>query len=264
MQKRKVRTLFISDLHLASPNSQAKRLSEFLNMIDADYVFLLGDIVDLWKLSSRKGRWYQSHEKVLHQLIDLANTDTKVIYVPGNHDPFFRTFGGLNLGQIDVHEEYVHTMANGNKFLLIHGDRFDKELYVGDIWHHIGEALYETIVTTNRLLNRVRTWMGKPYWSLSVALKMNSKKARDYIERFEQLAVKYAKEQNAQGVICGHIHQSKLIERDGIIYGNDGDWVESCTALVENEDGSLELLTSQAVTVEKKQPINARPAAVKA
>jgi UDP-2,3-diacylglucosamine pyrophosphatase LpxH len=257
MQKRKVRSLFLSDLHLANPNSQVKRLSDFLNKIDAEYIFLLGDIVDLWKLSSRKGRWYKSHEKVLHQIMALAKNGTQVIYVPGNHDPFFRTFGGLNIGQIDVYEEYIHTMANGDKFLLMHGDRFDKELYVGNIWHYIGEALYETIVTCNRLLNQVRTWMGKPYWSLSVALKMNSKKARDYIERFEELAVQYAKSQQAQGVICGHIHQSKLIKKDDIIYGNDGDWVESCTALVENTDGTLELLTSQAITVQKTEPVSA-------
>ena len=249
MQKRKVRSLFISDVHLANPNSQVKRLSDFLNNIEADNVFLLGDIVDLWKLSSHKGRWYKEHERVLQQILNFSKNGSRVVYVPGNHDPFFRHFNGLNMGPVEVHHEFIHKLANGNRYLLMHGDRFDEELYVGDLWHYVAEALYETIVTANRWLNHVRSWMGKPYWSLSVALKMNSKKARDYIERFEQLAVNYAKELNTQGVICGHIHQSKLIVKDGIVYGNDGDWVESCTALIENADGTLELLTDRAVTV---------------
>ncbi len=250
MQKRKVRSLFISDIHLANPNSQVHRLSEFLSKIDAEYVFLLGDIVDLWKLSGRKGRWYKAHEQVLQQILQFSKNGSQVIYVPGNHDPFFRHFNGLNMGPVAVHQEYIHTMANGDKFLLMHGDRFDEELYVGDLWHYIGEALYETIVTTNRLLNIIRRKISLPYWSLSVALKMNSKKARDYIEQFEQLAVSYAKSLNTQGVICGHIHQSKLTQRDGMIYANDGDWVESCTGLIENMDGSLELLSERATTVQ--------------
>lgn len=250
MHKRKVRSLFISDIHLANPNSQVKRLSEFLNKIETDNLFLLGDIVDLWKLSSRKGRWYKAHEDVLKQIIQLTQSGTRVMYIPGNHDPFFRHFGGLNMGPVEVQEEFIHTLATGDKFLLMHGDKFDKELYVGDLWHYVGETLYEIIVSTNRHLNNIRYWLGKPYWSLSVALKMNSKKARDYIEKFEELAVNYAKKKGTQGVICGHIHQSKLIRKDGIIYANDGDWVESCTALIENMDGSLELLCANATPVD--------------
>lgn len=250
MQKRKVRSLFISDIHLANPNSQVDRLSEFLDKFEADNLFLLGDIVDLWKLSNRKGRWYKKHEKVLKQIINFSDAGTRVVYVPGNHDPFFRHFNGHNMGPVEVHQEYLHEMANGQTFLLMHGDRFDDELYVGDFLHYIGEGLYEFIVTTNRWLNTVRGWIGKPYWSLSVALKMNSKKARAYIERFETLSVNYAKSLGAKGVICGHIHQSKLMHKDGIVYANDGDWVESCTALVENMDGHLELLTDRAETVD--------------
>lgn len=253
MQKRKVRSLFISDVHLANPNSQVKRLSEFLDKIEPENLFLLGDIVDLWKLSSRKGRWYKEHEHVLQQIIEFSKRGTRVVYVPGNHDPFFRHFNGLNMGPVEVHHEFIHTLANGDQFLLMHGDRFDQELYVGDLWHYVGEAMYEGIVTANRWLNNIRSWLGKPYWSLSVALKMNSKKARDYIKHFEQLSVDYAKSKNLQGVICGHIHQSKLIEKDGIIYANDGDWVESCTALIENTDGKLELLTEQATAVHAEQ-----------
>lgn len=249
MAKRKVRSLFLSDIHLANPNSQVKRLSEFLDNIEADNVFLLGDIVDLWKLSGRKGRWYKEHELVLQKLLNFAKTGSRVVYVPGNHDPFFRHFNGLNMGPVEVHQEMLFEMANGQTFLLMHGDRFDEELYVGDFLHYIGEGLYESIVTLNRWLNCARSQMGLPYWSLSVALKMTSKKARDYIEGFENKAISYAKELGAAGVICGHIHQSKLMIKDGVVYANDGDWVESCTALIENPDGTLELLTDQAVTV---------------
>lgn len=254
MQKRKVRSLFISDIHLANPNSQVQRLSQFLEKFETENLFLLGDIVDLWKLSNRKGRWYKEHEKVLKQIINFAEQGTRIVYVPGNHDPFFRHFKGNHMGPVEVHEEYLHQMANGDQYLLMHGDRFDNELYIGDFLHYIGEGIYEAIVTTNRWLNRVRGWLGKPYWSLSVALKMNSKKARAYIERFEAMAIDYAKEVNAQGVICGHIHQSKLMQQDGIVYANDGDWVESCTALVETFDGHLELLSDRAETVDCSNP----------
>ena len=253
MSKRKVRSIFISDIHLANPNSQVKRLSEFLDKFEADHLFLLGDIVDLWKLGSHKGRWYKEHERVLQQIIDFSKAGTRVVYIPGNHDPFFRHFNGLNMGPVEVRQEFIHELANGEKFLLMHGDQFDDELYVGDFIHYIGEGLYEFIVTANRLLNNIRTWLGKPYWSLSVALKMNSKKARDYIDRFETLATEYAKQRGTTGVICGHIHQSKLIKKNGMTYANDGDWVESCTALVETLDGQLELLSDRAEAVIKSR-----------
>ncbi len=256
MAKRKVRSIFISDVHLANPNSQVKRLSEFLDNFEADNLFLLGDIVDLWKLSSHKGRWYKEHERVLQQIINFSKTGTRVVYIPGNHDPFFRHFNGLNMGPVEVRQEFIHELATGEKFLLMHGDRFDEQLYIGDFLHYIGEWLYEFIVTANRWLNKARTWFNMPYWSLSVALKLNSKKARDYIERFENLAVEYARERGTLGVICGHIHQSKLTSINGITYANDGDWVESCTALVETLEGQLELLTDRAETVFSSRSLN--------
>ncbi|EAR08519.1 UDP-2,3-diacylglucosamine diphosphatase [Reinekea blandensis] len=262
MQKRKVRSLFLSDIHLANPNSQVRRLSEFLDHIEADHIFLLGDIVDLWKLSNRKGRWYKAHEAVLQKIIQRANTGTRVVYVPGNHDPFFRHFSGRALGPVEVHHEHLHTLANGDTFLLMHGDRFDDELHVGALLHNIADTLYESIVAANRHLNQVRSWLGKPYWSLSVALKMTSKKARAYIEAFEHLAVDYARQQGAKGVICGHIHQAKLTTVDGIVYANDGDWVESCTALIETQDGQLEILNAQGETQTTVDEVEASAAPV--
>lgn len=249
MQTRHVRSLFLSDIHLANPNSQVRRLSEFLDHVEADTIFLLGDIVDLWKLSNRKGRWYKEHEQVLQKIIQRANAGTRVVYVPGNHDPFFRHFSGRALGPVEVHHEHLHTLANGDTYLLMHGDRFDDQLHVGKWLHKIADTLYEGIVAANRHLNQWRSWFGKPYWSLSVALKMNSKKARAYIEQFEHLAVAYAKDQGAKGVICGHIHQAKLTTLNGIVYANDGDWVESCTALIETQEGTLEILNAHGETL---------------
>ena len=244
----KVKSVFLSDIHLANPNCQVDRLNSFLDQIIPEQIFLLGDIVDLWKLSGRKGRWYTKHEQLLKRLLDYANNGVSVVYIPGNHDPFFRTFEGKSLGAVSVHEEFIHTLVSGEKILLMHGDKFDQELYIGDFWHYIGEFFYEAIVTSNRWLNVIRKYIGLPYWSLSVALKMQSKKARSYIEAFEHKAVNYAKSKGLNGVICGHIHQSKLTMIDDLIYANDGDWVESCSALVEHLDGKLQLVTTDAST----------------
>lgn len=242
MTQRRVRAVFISDIHLANPNSQVDLLADFLNNTETDYLYLLGDIVDLWKLSTRKGRWHRHHESILKLILAKAKAGTEVVYVPGNHDPFFRHFADTNLGPVRVEHEAIHTAASGERYLLLHGDRFDEDIYCGHFWWHIGEWAYETVVTLNRHLNRLRAWLGKSYWSLPGALKMRSKKARAYIESFEEKVIHYAREQGVQGVVCGHIHQSKLRIDDGFVYANDGDWVESCSALLEHQDGSLELL----------------------
>ncbi|GGX39740.1 UDP-2,3-diacylglucosamine diphosphatase [Saccharospirillum salsuginis] len=242
MTHRSVRAVFISDIHLANLNSQVDLLADFLNNTDMDQLYLLGDIVDLWKLSTRKGRWHRRHEKILQLILAKARNGTEVTYVPGNHDPFFRHFADTRLGPIRVEYEAIHTAASGERYLLLHGDRFDDDIYCGHFWWHLGEWAYESVVTLNRYLNKVRARFGKPYWSLPGALKMRSKKAQAYIDSFEAKVVSYAKQQGVQGVVCGHIHQSKLHIEDGFVYANDGDWVESCSALLEHHDGSLELI----------------------
>lgn len=242
MTNRSVRAVFISDIHLANPNSQVALLEEFLRTTEMETLYLLGDIVDLWKLSTRKGRWSRQHEAILKLILAKAHNGTKVVYVPGNHDPFFRHFADTTLGPISVEQEAIHTSATGERYLLLHGDRFDDDIYCGHFWWHLGEWAYESIVTLNRHLNRVRALFGRPYWSLPGALKVRSKKARAYIESFETKVIDYARSQGVQGVICGHIHQGTLRISDGFVYANDGDWVESCTALLEHQDGSLELL----------------------
>lgn len=242
MTQRSVRAVFISDIHLANPNSQVDLLANFLKHTDMEYLYLLGDIVDLWKLSTRKGRWHPRHEAILKLILAKAKAGTQVTYIPGNHDPFFRHFADTHLGPVRVEQEAIHIAASGERYLLLHGDRFDDDIYCGHFWWHLGEWLYESIVTLNRHLNKARSWFGLSYWSLPGALKLRSKKAQAYIDSFEAKVVHYAKQQGVQGVVCGHIHQSKLHIAEGFVYANDGDWVESCSALLEHQDGSLELV----------------------
>ncbi|MCH8551176.1 MAG: UDP-2,3-diacylglucosamine diphosphatase [Natronospirillum sp.] len=261
MIQRTVRAVFISDIHLANPNSQVDLLAEFLKTTQMDTLYLLGDIVDLWKLSTRRGRWHKDHERILQLILAKAKAGTRVVYVPGNHDPFFRHFANTCLGPIEVRQEAIHTAASGERYLLLHGDRFDEDIYCGRFWWHIGEWLYEAIVTQNRHINRVRALLGRPYWSLPGALKLRSKKVRAYIDSFEEKVIAFAREQGVQGVVCGHIHQSKLrITEDGFVYANDGDWVESCSALLEHPDGSLELIQVPHTQAQPRQRLHPSPA----
>lgn len=235
------RTIWISDTHLGDKNTQAEQLEDFLRNTSSDYLFLLGDIIDLWKMSKR-AHWPTAHQRVLKVIFDKAKNGTEVIYVPGNHDPFFKDFDGLNFGHISIEKEYIHTLKNGKRVLLIHGDQLDEKVECSRLLYRIGDMAYGTIVTLNRWLNGLRKRVGKTYWSLSGALKLKSKKAQCFIDRFEQQAIAYAKSKQVDGIFCGHIHQSKLIEIDGILYGNDGDWLESCSTIIESKDGELKLL----------------------
>ena len=241
MKKQKVRTIWLSDTHLGNKNTQAERLSAFLDETESDYLYLLGDIIDLWKMS-KKGHWPSSHQKVLDQIFAKAKAGTKVIYVPGNHDPFFKDFSGLWIAHVEVHKEYCHTSVSGKKLMLIHGDQFDAQMPCSKWLYAFADIMYECIVSANRKLNQFRRALGLGYWSLSGALKLKSKKVRHYIAEFERQCVAYAKEKGVDGIVAGHIHQAKLSKIDGIIYANDGDWIESCTSLVETVDGKLMLL----------------------
>lgn len=235
------RTIWISDTHLGDKNTQAEQLEDFLRNTSSDYLFLLGDIIDLWKMSKR-AHWPIAHQQVLKVIFNKAKHGTEVIYVPGNHDPFFKDFNGLHIGHIGIEQEYIHTLKNGKRILLIHGDQLDEKVACSRLLYRTGDIAYASIVTLNRWINGVRKRLGMKYWSLSGALKLKSKKAQCFIERFEQQAVAYAKSQEVDGIFCGHIHQSKLTEIDGILYGNDGDWLESCSSIVENHNGELKLI----------------------
>jgi UDP-2,3-diacylglucosamine pyrophosphatase LpxH len=251
--KKQYRTIFISDLHLGTPGCQANALLEFLKNNESENLYLVGDIIDGWQL---KKRWYwpQSHNDVLQKLLRRARKGCKVVFVPGNHDEFARAFTGHQFGDIDVVQEAVHTTADGRQLWVIHGDYFDGVIQCAKWLAYLGDNLYEFSLRVNRHLNKMRSHLGLPYWSLSAFLKHKVKKALNYVTDFENAVAHEAQKRGHQGVVCGHIHRAEMREINGVLYCNDGDWVESLTALVEHFDGRLELIdNSHYVTQQHKK-----------
>lgn len=240
-ERGRYRAVFISDLHLGTPGCQAGPLLEFLKAHPSDYLYLVGDIVDGWQL---RKRWYwpQAHNDVVQKLLRRARKGCRVIYVPGNHDEFAREFAGNHFGGIEVLPEAVHETADGRRLWVIHGDYFDGVVQCAKWLAYVGDNLYEFTLRLNRHLNDLRRRLGLPYWSLSAYLKQKVKKALNYVTDFEAAVAHEARRRGHQGVVCGHIHRAEMREIDGVLYCNDGDWVESRTALVEHHDGRLELL----------------------
>lgn len=238
---RPVRTVFISDLHLGTPGCQADALLAFLKQHPSDYLYLVGDIIDGWQL---RKRWYwpQSHNDVIQKLLKRARKGCKTIFVPGNHDEFARAFAGQQFGGIDVMEDAVHLTADGRSIWVTHGDYFDGVIQCAKWLAYLGDSLYEFTLKLNRHLNRLRARMGLPYWSLSAYLKHKVKSALNYVMDFEVAVAQEAKRLGHHAVVCGHIHRAGIRVIDGVLYCNDGDWVESCSALVEHFDGQLELI----------------------
>ena len=261
------RSIFISDLHLGTPGCQADALLNFLKTYTCDNLYLVGDIVDGWQLR-RKWYWPQSHNDVVQKLLRKARKGCRVIFVPGNHDDFGRHFLDHSFGGIEILEEAVHITADGKKLWVIHGDYFDGVIQCAKWLAYVGDNLYEFTLKLNRYLNHLRARMGMPYWSLSAYLKLKVKKAVNFISDFEVAVANEARKLGYHGAICGHIHQAEIRNIDGILYCNDGDWVESCTALVEHADGRLEILrfnpndASQGLSPEIKQSAN-EPSKVK-
>lgn len=249
--KRHYRSLWISDLHLGTPGCQAKALLDFLKHTECEHLFLVGDIIDGWQLR-RSWYWPQAHNDVVQKLLRKARKGTRVIFIPGNHDEFARRYVGHNFGGIDVAEEWTHQTADGRKLWVTHGDYFDGVIQCAKWLAHVGDSLYEFTLKLNRHLNSLRARMGLPYWSLSKYLKLKVKRAVNFIGDFEAAVAKEARRRGAQGVVCGHIHHAELREIDGIVYANDGDWVESLTALAEHADGRLEIIDWAAVMRERR------------
>ena len=235
------RAIFISDLHLGTPGCQASALLEFLKSHPSEYLYLVGDIVDGWQLR-RRWYWPQSHNDVVQKLLRRARNGCHVVYVPGNHDEFARGFIGHQFGGIEVTEDAVHTTADGRKLWITHGDYFDGVIQCAKWLAYLGDNLYEFTLKLNRHLNHWRARLGLPYWSLSAYLKHKVKKALNYVTDFEVAVANEAKRRGHHGVVCGHIHRAEMRDINGTQYCNDGDWVESRTALVEHDDGRLELL----------------------
>lgn len=237
----KYRAIFISDLHLGTQGCQAKALLDFLKAHPSDYVYLVGDIIDGWQLR-RKWYWPQAHNDVVQKLLRCARKGSRVFFVPGNHDEFARGFIGHQFGGIEVVEDAVHLTANGRSLWIIHGDYFDGVIQCAKWLAYVGDNLYEFTLKLNRYLNHLRGRFGLPYWSLSAYLKHKVKKALNYVTDFEVAVARETRRRGHDGVVCGHIHRAEMRSIDGTLYCNDGDWVESQTALVEHWDGRLELV----------------------
>ena len=236
----RVRTVWISDLHLGTPGCQAGELLAFLRHVECETLYLVGDIIDGWQLR-RTWYWPQSHNDVVQKLLREARNGTRVIFVPGNHDEFARKYVQHNFGGIEVADEWIHETADGRRLWVIHGDLFDGVIQRAKWLAHLGDSLYQFTLKLNRHLNSLRARMGLPYWSLSKYLKLKVKRAVSYVGDFEAAVAREARRRGLQGVVCGHIHHAKLRDIDGVLYANDGDWVESLTALIEHADGRLEI-----------------------
>ena len=236
------RTIWISDTHLGTPGCQAAYLLDFLRHNDCETLYLVGDIIDGWQL--RRGwYWHQSHNDVVQKVLRKARKGTRVVFVPGNHDAFARQFIGLAFGDIEVCDEAIHVTADGRRLWVTHGDQFDGVVQNAKWLAHLGDTLYTWALGLNRWFNRLRSRLGLRYWSLSQYLKHRVKNAVAFIADFEGVLAGEARRRGFDGVVCGHIHKAEIREIDGLLYCNDGDWVESLTALVESADGVLRLVT---------------------
>jgi UDP-2,3-diacylglucosamine pyrophosphatase LpxH len=254
----RMRTIFISDIHLGTAGCQADALLDFLKTHPSEYLYLVGDIVDGWQLR-RRWYWPQTHNDVVQKLLRRARKGCKVLFIPGNHDEFARGFIGHQFGGIEVCDGAVHTTTDGRSLWVIHGDYFDGVIQCAKWLAFLGDNLYEFTLRLNRHLNRLRSRLGLPYWSLSAYLKQKVKKALNYVTDFEVAVAQEARRRGHDGVVCGHIHRAEMRTIDGTLYCNDGDWVESRTALVEHFDGRLELIHWSETPLEGVSAANTEP-----
>ena len=259
--KLKFRTVWISDTHLGTSGCNAELLLDFLKAVQPDTLYLVGDIIDGWRLK-RGWYWPAAHNDVVRRVLKLANKGTRVVYVPGNHDEVLRDYTGLSFGGVEVMQEAVHVTADGRRLLVLHGDEFDGVVLYARWLAFAGDYAYAALLWLNIGFNYVRRRVGLPYWSLSAHLKKKVKNAVAFISQFEAAVAHAAAERGVDGVVCGHIHCAEVRQFRGVTYYNDGDWVESCTALVEHRDGKLEILDWAARTAAKRHaaaPVDAKP-----
>ena len=237
----RVRALFISDVHLGCPFSQSQELHDFLGRYEPDRLYLVGDIIDGWKLK-RTFVWDDTASFVVRRVLGMLKHGTRVFYVTGNHDEFLRQFAPHTFGHMELADHFVHVTVDGRRLLVIHGDCFD-HLTKHAAWvYHLGDRAYTVALHLNKWMNVARRRLGYPAWSLSSALKTRVKSAVNFINDFESFVVRYTRQQGCAGVVCGHIHVPAIRRLDGIDYHNCGDWVEHCTALVEHLDGRIALV----------------------
>ncbi len=261
--RHRVRAVFVSDVHLGTPGCQAEALLDFLKHHPSETLYLVGDIIDGWQLR-RRWYWPQAHNDVVQKLLRRARKGCRVVLVPGNHDEFARKYFGHNFGGIEVVDDPVHVTAQGLRLWVTHGDLFDGVIQVARWLAYLGDNLYELSLRINQSLNSWRARLGLPYWSLSNYLKDRVKRAVSYIDDFERAVAREARRRGADGVVCGHIHRAEMRRIDGVLYCNDGDWVESMTALVEHLDGRLEIVHWHPPTHPKRLHEEARRRKVQA
>jgi UDP-2,3-diacylglucosamine pyrophosphatase LpxH len=253
----RLRSVFVSDIHLGSRGCRADLLLEFLRAIEVDTLFLVGDVVDFWAMR-KSFYWPQEHNNVVRTILGKAKAGTRVVYVPGNHDEDLRAFVGSAFGNLEISQEHVHVTAQGKKLLVIHGDEFDGVVKCSPWLARLGATMYDFTLGLNRHFNVVRRWLGFPYWSLAGYLKHKVKNAVQYISSFEKAVAYEARRRGVDGVVCGHIHRAEITQIDGVLYCNDGDWVESCTALIEDMNGRLSILSwpqVRARVLEQRAPV---------
>jgi len=240
-QRMHFRTIWISDIHLGTPGCNADLLMDFLKSVECETLYLVGDIIDAWRL--RKGwYWPARHNDVVRRILKMAKHGTHVVYVPGNHDEVLRDYAGLAFGDVTVASEVIHETADSRRLLVLHGDQFDSIVLYAKWLAFLGDSAYEFLLKANRIVNFVRRRFGLPYWSLAAHMKKRVKNAVSFISRFEEVVARAAAERHVEGVVCGHIHSAEIRQFGHITYYNDGDWVESCTALVEHADGRIEII----------------------
>ena len=239
--KRRYRSVFISDFHLGTRGCRSEFLLDFLRRIECERLYLVGDIIDGWRLR-KSWYWDASHDEVIRLILRAARNGTDVTYVPGNHDEALRPWVGHEIAGVRLLNEAVHIGADGRRYLVIHGDQFDSVVRYAPFLAHLGDWAYDAALAANRWFNEARRRLGYPYWSFSQWLKLQVKGAVKAIDRFETALAQEARRQGLDGVICGHIHHAEMRIVQGVVYMNDGDWVESCTALVEHADGRFELV----------------------
>ena len=235
------RTVFISDVHLGFRGCSAEYLLDFLHSFEADTLYLIGDIIDLWSLK-KSFFWPQAHNNVIRTILGKAKNGTRVVYIPGNHDSVFREYDGMQFGNVEIRREAIHETADGRRLLVLHGDEFDSVIKASPLLEALGNRAYAFVLRLNRYVNFFRRRFGFPYWSIAAYLKHKVKDAVAYIAHFETALADEAKRRGLDGAVCGHIHRAEVTNMHGVLYCNDGDWVESCTTLTEDFDGRLSLL----------------------
>ena len=240
-KSRNYRAIWISDIHLGSSGAQAEHLLEFLRYNDSNYLYLVGDIIDGWSLTKR-WYWPQSHNNVVRTILGKAKHNTKVIYITGNHDEMIRDYGSLMLGNVFIKEREIHTTADNKKFLVLHGDQFDGVVKYQKWLSKLGSVAYDYLLLISAFISHIRNKFNLPHWSLSNFLKYKVKNAVSYISSYEKAVSHTAEKEGVDGIVCGHIHHAEISMINEVKYMNCGDWVESCTALVETHDGEIQLI----------------------